>query len=162
MEIQGYSNYLIYPDGRVFSKKRKDVSRSNRFLKPYLRKGYLRLALTNHKGRKNHSINRLVADHYIRNPYNYKEVDHIDRNPLNNDISNLRWVNRSTNCHNKGIIKTNKSGYKNISFRADQNMWIFKYKSQNIKTIYKRFKTKTEAICYKYIFTLRIRAGHFN
>ena len=31
MEIQDYPNYLIYDDGRVFSKKRK-----KRFLKPRL------------------------------------------------------------------------------------------------------------------------------
>ena len=29
------------------------------------------------------------------------QVDHIDRNILNNDIKNLRWVTASENCHNK-------------------------------------------------------------
>jgi len=32
MEIQGYSNYLIYPDGRVWTKKRQGTN--ERFLKP--------------------------------------------------------------------------------------------------------------------------------
>ncbi len=36
MEIQGYSNYLIYPDGRVYNQK------FNRFLKSSINiKGYL-------------------------------------------------------------------------------------------------------------------------
>jgi hypothetical protein len=29
------------------------------------------------------------------------QVDHIDRNILNNDIKNLRWVTPSENCHNR-------------------------------------------------------------
>ena len=29
------------------------------------------------------------------------QVDHIDRDILNNNINNLRWVTPSENCHNK-------------------------------------------------------------
>lgn len=29
------------------------------------------------------------------------QVDHKDRNKLNNDINNLRWVTPTENCHNK-------------------------------------------------------------
>lgn len=34
------------------------------------------------------------------------EVDHIDRNKHNNDVSNLRWVTRRLNMENKSDIKT--------------------------------------------------------
>jgi hypothetical protein len=46
---------------------------------------------------------RLLALHFIPNPLNKKEVDHIDRNPLNNSLSNLRWATRTENCLNKGL-----------------------------------------------------------
>lgn len=53
-----------------------------------------------HKGR----IHRLLALQYIPNPDNLPEVDHIDRNKLNNSLENLRWVTRVENRRNRSDI----------------------------------------------------------
>eukprot|EP01083_Nonionella_stella_P022007 60863_1 len=37
-------------------------------------------------------VHRLVAIHFVSNPNDYSVVDHIDTNSLNNNASNLRWV----------------------------------------------------------------------
>lgn len=50
--------------------------------------------------KKNYSIHRLVAETFIKNPNNYPTVDHIDRNPSNNDVSNLRWASYSMQMRN--------------------------------------------------------------
>ena len=42
-------------------------------------------------------IHRLVAKSWIPNPENKPEVDHIDHNIINNDVSNLRWVTHKEN-----------------------------------------------------------------
>lgn len=42
-------------------------------------------------------------------------VDHIDGDPLNNVLSNLRIVNASQNMMNKKKKSTNSSGYKGVS-----------------------------------------------
>jgi hypothetical protein len=44
---------------------------------------------------------RLIASQWIPNPDNLQEVDHIDRDPANNHIENLRWITRSSNNRNK-------------------------------------------------------------
>jgi len=146
MEIQGYPDYLIYEDGRVFSKK------SRKMLKPRVNGiGYKQVDLYNHGKQKTILIHRLVALYYIDNPNNFPEVDHIDRNKVNNDISNLRFVDRSTNCHNQGTYCTNKLGHKNISYVKSRNRYLY---SKMVKGTYHRksFKTLEEAIAYKSAF----------
>ncbi len=116
MEIQGYEDYLIYEDGRVYSKRKKI------FMKHSINnKGYLRICMCINYKRKWFYIHRLIAIHYIPNPDNKPEVDHIDINPLNNSISNLRWATRReqnlnkkpfSNTGEKYISKSKSNKYK--------------------------------------------------
>ena len=46
-------------------------------------------------------VHRLVAELFVPNPHNLKQVDHRDRNRLNNAASNLRWVTAQQNAENR-------------------------------------------------------------
>tara|TARA_R110002110_G_scaffold9308_2_gene45899 strand:- start:123 stop:605 length:483 start_codon:yes stop_codon:yes gene_type:complete len=154
MEIQGYNNYLIYPDGRVFSKFGK-----GRFLKSANNgRGYLVIALCKNGKCKTHKIHRLVAIYYIPNPDNKPEVDHKSRNKLDNSVDNLRWVTSLENSQNKGMSKNNTSGHKNISYQKDIDSWRY-HKTYNNVRYSKCFDSKIDCLCYKYIMTLRLKTA---
>ena len=47
--------------------------------------------------KKRYLVHRLVAIAFIPNPNNYKEVNHKDENPSNNNVKNLEWCTREYN-----------------------------------------------------------------
>ena len=68
------------------------------YLKPWSNgHKYLVVSLMKNGVRKNHYIHRLVAQAFLLNPNNYKEINHKDNNPQNNHKDNLEWCNRSYN-----------------------------------------------------------------
>jgi hypothetical protein len=52
------------------------------------------------------------------------EIDHIDRNRLNNCKDNLRVVTRQENMHNKSIYKTNTSGHIGVKWNTKLSKWV--------------------------------------
>lgn len=52
-----------------------------------------------------------------------KLVDHIDKNPLNNNISNLRLADIKLQNNNKSIRRNNKSGAQGVSMNKQMNKW---------------------------------------
>ena len=152
MDIINYPQYLIYPDGKVWSK------RKNKYLKPATHhKGYLYVVLYNDINKKIKKIHRLVAINYIPNPNNYPQVDHINRNKIDNRIENLRWVTPSMNLLNIGLTNANTSGHKYIIFRRTRNKWKFEMKNKYIvKT--KLCNSKIEALCIKFYYMIKLKS----
>ena len=62
-----------------------------------------------------------------------KCVDHIDGNPTNNLIENLRSATLSQNQFNRKINKNSKSGVKGVCWAAHANKWMATV-SKNYKT----------------------------
>ncbi len=50
-------------------------------------------------------------------------IDHIDRNPLNNKIENLREATNSQNQANISHNKRNTSGFLGVSWESRKNKW---------------------------------------
>ena len=86
VKIEGFENYEVSNLGKVRNIK------SGIMLKPWLTKdGYLRHCLYKHNKRKNLLLHRIIATAFIDNPGKKPQVNHIDENKLNNDLSNLEW-----------------------------------------------------------------------
>lgn len=95
IDIKGYNGlYKINNKGEV-------LSLNNGYIKKMTpccnTAGYLYVILSNNGIKKNESIHRLVAKHFIDNPNNYPEVNHIDENKFNNNVSNLEWCTSKYN-----------------------------------------------------------------
>lgn len=86
MKYKDIGKYIVYTDGRVYSKI------SNKLMKHCMTKaGYYML------GSKLGSVHRLVAKTFIGDIPPGMEVNHIDGDKTNNDLSNLEIVTKSEN-----------------------------------------------------------------
>ena len=152
MEIINYPNYLIYRDGRVWNKKYK------RFIKEKTHKcGYKRIGLSKDNKQKFFSIHRLVGIHYIPNLENKPTIDHINRDPSDNRVENLRWATRLEQQENTGMKKHNTSGHRGISYCKTHKQWI--YQKRGKYKIFRSFKCKIDCLCFKYIYLLKIKSN---
>lgn len=95
-KISGY-NYYIYDDGRVRNVK------SKKFRSLVLHSGKYVVKLSNGLDYKHVYIHRLVAEYFIPNPKKYDIVEHVNEDMLDNSVSNLRWVGKSTKTQNRDL-----------------------------------------------------------
>ena len=101
-------NYEISNLGRVKNKKTQRVLNPGAYGATGYKQVNMAIPAEGNKQRKRY-IHRLVAQHFIPNPENKREVNHIDGNKLNNEVTNLEWVTSSENQikrHEQGNIKT--------------------------------------------------------
>lgn len=128
-DVAGYEGcYMVSNFGRVMSLGREvpNSDKSNRIIRPSImslniknakRKSSIYQTYTAHlcknRIRKAITVHRLVACAFIENPNNYPSIDHIDGNPMNNHVSNLRWRTNTINMNNpitRSRISLSKKG----------------------------------------------------
>jgi len=139
VEIPGFQNYRINKNGEIYSlykhiimKPRSDIN------------GYMVIHLTQDKKVFTKKIHRLLGLIFIPNPENKPEIDHIDRNPTNNSLENLRWVSCVENCLNK------VNNLENPNIRSTKyNTYQVHITRNNIQYYSKTFKTLEDAIIWR-------------
>lgn len=123
-------DYYVTEDGHIWS------ARSNKFLKEHDDKnGYkkVRLCCTDLEPGKTHtfSVHRLVLENFNPVPnMSSLQVNHIDGNKANNNLSNLEWVTCEENIHHaiknglrakvNGAAKITPSQAKEIFLRSNK------------------------------------------
>lgn len=115
--VQGYEGlYLISNLGRLLSAPRNGTKLYWHMIAPHYVGGYIQYALSKHNRIKEFKAHRLVAEAFLPNPGNKREVNHIDGNKHNNSVDNLEWATTSENqTHSFWVLKNGLRPVKQLS-----------------------------------------------
>ena len=83
-------------------------------------------------------------------------IDHIDGNPMNNAMSNLRLATNAENMQNRGKNKNNTSGHKGVSWHSESNKWRARVMKSGIEVNLGVFDSINEAVEAHRISTIKL------
>lgn len=79
-------------------------------------------------GQMNGKKRNIRMHRFIMNAQPEQEIDHKDRNKVNNQRDNLRFANETQNRHNTPLSSRNTSGYKGVSWYKRKKKWAAQIK----------------------------------
>lgn len=102
-----------YKNGELYRKINRRSFKAGEKVGNLCGNGYLRVSIN----KKNYLLHRVIFMMF----YGWipEEIDHIDGNPLNNNIENLRAASPLLNSYNKKKYITNKVGVKGVRFHKN-------------------------------------------
>ena len=73
-------------------------------------------------------------------------IDHVDRNPANNRLTNLRTASDGQNNQNKRTYKNSVSGHKGVGWYARRGLWRARIQHENRVVLVGFFGSMEEAV----------------
>ena len=117
MTQQDFIDRFEYRDGKLFYKKTEGCMPKGSEVGTVCKGGYLKTLIK----RKPYRLHRIIF--MMHHGYLPEFLDHIDGNPANNRIENLRPATASENNLNRGKHKRNTSGYKGVTWVSTHNCY---------------------------------------
>lgn len=98
MPIKGYEGlYEVSNHGRIRSLPKRGFYKTALLKQRDNGFGYKICILTKNNKRRTFMVHRIVAEAFLPNTKNKKQVNHIDGNKYNNNLDNLEWCTNSEN-----------------------------------------------------------------
>ena len=110
MTQQDFIDRFEYRDGKLFYKKSEGCMKKGSEAGTVCHAGHLRTRIK----RKHYFLHRIIF--MMHHGFLPEFLDHIDGDPSNNRIENLRPATHSQNNLNRGKHKRNTSGYKGVTW----------------------------------------------
>jgi hypothetical protein len=122
--IDDYENYEVSSFGNIRNKN------TGRVLKAAKKGGYYCVGLSKGKT-KTFNIHRLLSKAFIPNPKNKTQINHKDKNGLNNNLNNLEWAtNKENSIHrSNGVKQTTNQNLEIYRIDLNTNEILEKYNS---------------------------------
>ncbi len=119
-DVEGYNgDYLISNHGRIYSEKSKI------YLKTAVsKKGYVHSCLCFNGKQRTFTVHKLVGIHFLYKPDWADQINHLDRNKMNNHYSNLEWTNNKLNiahAFKTGVPSANRKGERNSMSKLSED-----------------------------------------
>lgn len=90
-------------------------------------------------------LNHRLAWLYVHGRWPREELDHINGDPTDNSLGNLREATRLENQRNTGLSRRNASGFKGAFFNKQYNKWLATITVRKKMRIIGKFDTREAA-----------------
>jgi hypothetical protein len=144
-QVNDFPMYSVSNTGKVRNDKTCRILKPFRIDNSQNNKNYFRVDLNSKDNIRRIRLHRLIAKTFLEDYTEDLFVDHIDRNRLNNHISNLRMVDIYKNNRNRSKIIGKSSIYKGVYYVKNRRKWIATIGYNHEKIYLGIFKNEVDA-----------------
>lgn len=135
LPIPNYDHYYADILGNIYSNKSNEFKILSKNIIDKC--GHQQVYLSDNGKTKALLVHRLVYETFVGSIPDDRVLDHIDRDPLNNGLTNIRLVTRNQNAWNNSA--------KNYCFHKANKSWVVYFTKERKKIFQHACKTEEEA-----------------
>lgn len=142
-DIKNFENYQVSNLGRIYSKSKRTCIK----IKKLAGRGYYQIRLYKDGKYFYKNLHRVIAETFIPNPNNYRTVNHINGNKLDNRVDNLEWADDCRQQHHACLLGLKPTTKYILTEKDIIDVYEMYSKGTSVKEIAELYDTRTQQIC---------------